>query len=237
MDGREAEIDLAIDAVDHRAGENFAVGEIFMAIAVDPLYAGDAHPDIGAIGGDDVIIVFAVEQIDDPLLPLAHPLSMPRRDRARSSKPAANTKSSYSLQAHFRILRRRLTGELRAASIAAILPPARCMNRSKRSVLRGRRHAHALGIDVAQRLGVFLAPDSDRAIDFLDLEQCQRADVLELLIAGVFVHDFAKFIGAHADVCVSACREDFPKQLDDQRRRAQPVRQMRTSCPGFTPTL
>src|SRR5207253_653750 len=79
VDGREAEIDLAVHAVDHGAGENFAVGKIFVAVAVDPRVPGDAHANIGAVGGDDVIILLAVQQIDESLLPLADFLPLGNR--------------------------------------------------------------------------------------------------------------------------------------------------------------
>src|SRR4051812_4546051 len=36
INGGEAEVDLTVDAVDHRAGEDFAVGKILVPIAVDP---------------------------------------------------------------------------------------------------------------------------------------------------------------------------------------------------------
>ncbi len=56
VNGGEAEVDLAVHAVDDRAGEDFAVGEIFVSVAVDPFHSGDAEPDIRAVGGDDVVI-------------------------------------------------------------------------------------------------------------------------------------------------------------------------------------
>ena len=56
VDGGEAEMDYAVDTVNHRAGKDFAIGEVFVPVAVDPAMAGHAHADIGAVGGNHVVI-------------------------------------------------------------------------------------------------------------------------------------------------------------------------------------
>ena len=64
---------LPVDAVDDGAGEDFAVGEVLVAVAVDPLHAGHAEPHVGAVGGHDVVVAaagagFFIEQVGQPLL-------------------------------------------------------------------------------------------------------------------------------------------------------------------------
>jgi hypothetical protein len=116
MNGGEREIDLAFDAFDHRAGANFAVGEIFVAVAIDPGVAGDGHFYVGAVGGDDVVVALAVEEIDQPLLPLAH--LPPGCDRIGAIEQAGAEDEVFVLrQAHLRVLRGGLRGELRARPV------------------------------------------------------------------------------------------------------------------------
>src|SRR5439155_8575202 len=71
VDGGEAEVDLTIHTIDDRSGEDFAVGEILVPVAVDPGMSGERERHVRAVGGDDVVVALAVEIVDQPLLPLA----------------------------------------------------------------------------------------------------------------------------------------------------------------------
>jgi hypothetical protein len=168
MDGGEAEGDDAVDGIQHRPGEDFAVGEILVPVAVDPLSALDAHTNVGAVGRNHAVLALAVEEIRQPLLAL--PDLFPRGNRIfKMQQPRVKDKILILRQRHLRILRARLSRILRAAPLELSLRSA-AQKRLHNRLARGRRHAHLLGIAVAQRLGVLFTPDADGAVDPFDLE-------------------------------------------------------------------
>lgn len=68
VDRRKAVTDDAFGCGFNGTGENFAVREIFVAVAVDPGAAFDAEGEVGALGRGEADFFFAVEIVDDALL-------------------------------------------------------------------------------------------------------------------------------------------------------------------------
>ena len=76
--------------------------------------AGDAHAHVGAVGGDDAVVVLAVEEIDEALLLLAD--AFPRGDGIGVIEHAgAKDEVLVLAEAHLGVLGGGLGGELRAA--------------------------------------------------------------------------------------------------------------------------
>ena len=214
MHGGEAEVDLAIDAVDDRAGEDFAIGEILVAVAIDPGHAGDAHADIGSVGSDDVIVALAVQEIGELLLALAD--LFPGCDGVGMIEQAgAEDEILIFGQTHLGILRRGLCGELRAA-------PAQCAAGGtfhegvEQRLSRCGLNSHALRIDIRHRAGVFFRPDGDRAVDRFAFEFGDGGDVLQLLIAGLFQENLVGLFDGDAQERMTAGLDHVAKKLGHQ---------------------
>ncbi len=217
VDGGEGEADGSVDGVEDGAGEDFAIREIFVAVAVDPGVAGDGHADVGAIGSDDVVIGFAVEQVGELLL--ADGDALPGGDGVGLVEEAGVEDEILVLgEGHLGILGAGLAGELGADPVGLAFGGALEEGLGE-GAIGGGGAGDAFGVDIGQGPGVGGTPEADVAVDSFDLVFGDGVEEIELGIGGIFEKDFAELVEGEADEGVAAGGDDLTTDLDHQRLR------------------
>ncbi len=214
VDGGEGVADGAFGGVFDGTGEDFAVGEIFVAVAVDPCAAVDGEAEVGVFG-DDADFFFSIEIIDEALLGFGD--FFPGGDGVGEVKESgAEDEILIVVERHFGILCGGVGGELGAGPAKLLFGGA--FEKTFEEWLSGLRGEGLFSrIDVAHALGVFFRPETDGDIHFFDEEGIDGIDEGELLVGGGAEKDVVKGVGAEGDERIPAGVEDFFVDGFDER--------------------
>jgi len=208
----EAVADGPLDGVLDRAGEDLAVGKVFVSVAVDPAAARDGQLQIGTVRRGEANLVLAVQVVGQPLLAFAD--AAPRRNRiVVMQQPGAEHEFLVRRERHLGILRRGVARKLRAA-------PAERSGSGPFEKLRHHRPSTAAGqgllgrVDAGERLRVVFAPQADGDVEFLDRVQVDRIGERQLLVVALQQFNFRALVEVDGEKRIAAGANHGPIKFD-----------------------